>query len=130
MTGLTASPYATTCRWNPGLRTVSRLAPRLAAHALSHRRASAQNRWGYTHNDVGYPMNVSLALYPERDVNYLVGQNDTCNDARRARPPRTDPAPTCHPPRHRAAPRRHRAAPRCTARRAAPRRAVALRGCC
>jgi pimeloyl-ACP methyl ester carboxylesterase len=38
------------------------------------------NRWGYTHNDVGYPMNVSLALYPERDVNYLVGQNDTCND--------------------------------------------------
>lgn len=38
------------------------------------------NRWGYTHNDVGFPMNVSLQLYPSRDVSYLVGQNDTCND--------------------------------------------------
>ena len=38
------------------------------------------NRWGYTEEDVGFKMNESIALYPLRDVSYLVGQNDTCND--------------------------------------------------
>jgi len=39
-----------------------------------------EKRWGYTEEDVGYSMNESVALYPQRDVAYLNGQNDTCND--------------------------------------------------